>query len=129
MTAHAWDMLQLTLSTDIKGGGFVRVMYDRDEISIGYNLLRERRLNRDAIDLPEVIVLKCSALELGLAVYYGGGKERSQECVLHLNENPEFEIKIGSSKKIATLGFRLVDFDSSDCDDVYDVDGRYDAWA
>ncbi len=129
MAAHYWDTLLLTLSTDETGQGYVRVMYDKDELTENYNLLRERRFDYDCHILPEVIALRCSDLEFTFKAFYEGEEEFAQTFTLHLDESPEINIQIGEEGNTASLGLQLVNFDDPiDFDDEYDDDGRYDAW-
>ena len=55
-TDRYWDTLFLTITTDPEQIAYVRIMYDRDELVPGYNITRERRFDRDSIDLPEIVV-------------------------------------------------------------------------
>lgn len=129
MARHYWDTLQLTISTDPQRVAYVRIMYDKGELEPGYNIMRERRFNRDAILFPEIVVVESTELEFEFRAYYEGEEEFGQTFRLHLDESPEIEITIGTEEKQAVLGLRLVSFDEPfECDDEYDDDGRYDAW-
>ena len=125
MPTHFWDTLQLTISTDESRMGCVRMMYAREDLSAGYNLMRSRRLNRDIVALPEIVVLRCTDLGLEFRAYYQGEEEAGQTFVLHLDDNPQIGITIGNEMKTAYLELSLMDFEDTTDDD----DGRYDAWA
>lgn len=130
MATSLWDTLQLTLSTDEEGEGCVKVMYDRDELVPGCNLMRLRRFHCEAVDCPEVVVISSTDLELEVQVYYEGEEDFGRIFTLHFEKNPEIEIKIGTAERTAWLGLSLECFlDSFDPDDEMDDDGRYDAWA
>ena len=118
-----WDTLELTLSTDEEGKGCIKMMYDKEDLKPGYNLIRERRFSRDVVVLPEVVVLNCSNLKFEFEVYYEGEEELKQTFILHFKENPQMKLTIGTEEKKAILGLYLIDFD-----DEIDDDGRYDAW-
>ena len=70
MARHYWDTLQLTISTDPQRVAYVRIMYDKGELEPGYNIMRERRFNRDAISFPEIVVVESTELEIELRAYY-----------------------------------------------------------
>lgn len=129
MWSYLWDTLQLTLSTDEEGSGCVRVLFDREELEPGCNLMRMRRFNRTVVDWPEVAVVRCSELEFECEVYYEGEEESGRRCTLHLDQNPGVEIRVGTEERPATLGLYLEIFDVPDPDEENDDDGRYDAWA
>lgn len=127
---HFWDTLQLTVYTDEEKQGCVRVMYDKDELDPGYNLMRERRFNHDAIYFPEVVVVNSSNIELEFKIYYQGEEEFEKVFLLNFDNNPQLAIKIGTDEKSAVLELLLLNFDEiQDDDDEIDDDGRYDAWA
>lgn len=111
MTPQKWDTLQLTLSTDPQGIGCVRVMYCKEELEVGYNIIRERRFNRDAIPFPEIIVEKCADFEFTFKAYYEGEEEFAQNFELDMASAPEIEIRIGTEEIYAKLGLKLLALD------------------
>ena len=130
MATDLWDTLQLTLSTDNDYCRYIRTMYDKGELVAGYNLIRERRFDHDKFYLPEIVVLKYSDIELEFEVYYENEEHFRQTFTLNFNENPDMEIKIGSTEKSAVLKLNLLNLDANNNpDDEIDDDGRYDAWA
>ena len=127
MSSYRWDTLQLTLSTDEAGKGCVRVLFDRDELELGCDLMCMRRFNRTVVDWPKVVVGRCSELEFECEVYYEGEQESGRRCVLHLDQNPGVEIRVGTGERPATIGLYLEIFDVLDPEEESDDDGRYDA--
>ena len=124
MATYFWDTLQLTLSADEEGFESVKVMYDKDELRPGYNLMRGRRLNRKIADLPKMIARQCTDFEFTFDVFYKNSKNIKESFTLHFEERPQIKIIIGNTKRPINLELHLVDFNEEN-----DDDGRYDAWA
>lgn len=108
MTCQKWDTLQLTLSTDPQGIGCVRVMYCKEDLEAGHNIIRERRFNREAIPFPEIIVEKCTDTGFAFRAYYEDEEEFAQNFELDMASAPEIEIRIGTEEIYAMIGLKLL---------------------
>ena len=128
-TDRYWDTLFLTITTDPEQIAYVRIMYDRDELVPGYNITRERRFDRDSIDLPEIVVTEVTHSGAALRAYFEGEKGLGIDINLDLNREPLFSLQIGPADDHTILGLEIIDIDDPLDLEEYDDDGRFDAWA
>ena len=104
-------------------------MYDRDELVPGYNITRERRFDRDSIDLPEIVVTEVTHSGAALRAYFEGEEDLGIDINLDLNHEPLFRLQIGPVDDHTILGLEIIDIDDPLDLEEYDDDGRFDAWA
>ena len=128
-TDRYWDTLFLTITTDPEQIAYVRIMYDRDELVPGYNITRERRFDRDSIDLPEIVVTEVTHSGAALRAYFEGEEDLGNDINLDLNREPLFRLQIGPADDHTILGLEIIDIDDPLDLEEYDDDGRFDAWA
>ena len=128
-TDRYWDTLFLTITTDPEQIAYVRIMYDRDELVPGYNITRERRFDRDSIDLPEIVVTEVTQSGANLRAYFEGEEGLGIDINLDLNHEPLFRLQIGPADDHTILGLEIIDIDDPLDLEEYDDDGRFDAWA
>lgn len=128
-TDRYWDTLFLTITTDPEQIAYVRIMYDRDELVPGYNITRERRFDRDSIDLPEIVVTEVTQSGANLRAYFEGEEGLGIDINLDLNREPLFRLQIGPADDHTILGLEIIDIDDPLDLEEYDDDGRFDAWA
>ena len=128
-TDRYWDTLFLTITTDPEQIAYVRIMYDRDELVPGYNITRERRFDRDSIDLPEIVVTEVTHSGDALRAYFEGEEDLGNDINLDLNREPLFRLQIGPADDHTILGLEIIDIDDPLDLEEYDDDGRFDAWA
>ena len=128
-TDRYWDTLFLTITTDPEQIAYVRIMYDRDELVPGYNITRERRFDRDSIDLPEIVVTEVTHSGAALRAYFEGEEGLGIDINLDLNHEPLFRLQIGPADDHTILGLEIIDIDDPLDLEEYDDDGRFDAWA
>ena len=128
-TDRYWDTLFLTITTDPEQIAYVRIMYDRDELVPGYNITRERRFDRDSIDLPEIVVTEVTHSGAALRAYFEGAEDLGIDINLDLNHEPLFRLQIGPADDHTILGLEIIDIDDPLDLEEYDDDGRFDAWA
>ena len=128
-TDRYWDTLFLTITTDPEQIAYVRIMYDRDELVPGYNITRERRFDRDSIDLPEIVVTEVTHSGATLRAYFEGEEGLGIDINLDLNREPLFRLQIGPADDHTILGLEIIDIDDPLDLEEYDDDGRFDAWA
>ena len=123
------DTLFLTITTDPEQIAYVRIMYNRDELVPGYNITRERRFDRDSIDLPEIVVTEVTHSGTALRAYFEGEEDLVIDINLDLNHEPLFRLQIGPVDDHTILGLEIIDIDDPLDLEEYDDDGRFDAWA
>ena len=128
-TDRYWDTLFLTITTDPEQIAYVRIMYDRDELVPGYNITRERRFDRDSIDLPEIVVTEVTHSGAALRAYFESEEDLGIDINLDLNREPLFRLQIGPADDHTILGLEIIDIDDPLDLEEYDDDGRFDAWA
>lgn len=128
-TDRYWDTLFLTITTDPEQIAYVRIMYDRNELVPGYNITRERRFDRDSIDLPEIVVTEVTHSGTALRAYFEGEEDLGIDINLDLNHEPLFRLQIGPADDHTILGLEIIDIDDPLDLEEYDDDGRFDAWA
>ena len=128
-TDRYWDTLFLTITTDPEQIAYVRIMYDRNELVPGYNITRERRFDRDSIDLPEIVVTEVTHSGTALRPYFEGEEDLGIDINLDLNHEPLFRLQIGPADDHTILGLEIIDIDDPLDLEEYDDDGRFDAWA
>ena len=128
-TDRYWDTLFLTITTDPEQIAYVRIMYDRDDLVPGYNITRERRFDRDSIDLPEIVVTEVTHSGAALRAYFEGEEDLGIDINLDLNHEPLFRLQIGPADDHTILGLEIIDIDDPLDLEEYDDDGRFDAWA
>ena len=104
-------------------------MYDRNELVPGYNITRERRFDRDSIDLPEIVVTEVTHSGTALRAYFEGEEDLGIDINLDLNHEPLFRLQIGPADDHTILGLEIIDIDDPLDLEEYDDDGRFDAWA
>lgn len=128
---HYWDILQVILSTGRREARlWERVFYDKDELIPGCDAMALRRFSLPEAALPELIPVRCSALEFEFCVRPPGGRSPGQHYALHLDECPETEVAVQGEGGIFGLSLRLIDADEPfDFEELDEQDGRYDAWA
>lgn len=114
MGEHCWDTLLLTLSTDETGQACVREMIPVEDMSPGYNIMRDRRFNRDRIDIPEVVVRRVTGKELEFDIFYSGEEDLGSTAILDIGNTPEMVFTIGTADCRASLGLCLLALDDSD---------------
>ena len=110
-TDRYWDTLFLTITTDPEQIAYVRIMYDRDELVPGYNITRERRFDRDSIDLPEIVVTEVTHSGAALRAYFEGEEDLGIDINLDLNREPLFRLQIGpafSTRWLRSLNIALI---------------------
>ncbi len=124
-----WDTLFLSITTAPQQIAYVRIMYDRDELIPGYNITRERRFDRESIDLPEIVVTQVTQSGANLRAYFEGEEDLSIDIALDLEREPLFRLQIGPADDRTILGLEIIDIDDPIDLEEYDDDGRFDAWA
>lgn len=129
-TTHRWDILQVILSTGREAHLQEKVFYDKDELIPGCDAIAMRRFSLPEAAMPELIPVRCSALEFEFCVRLPGGHVPGESHTLHLDECPEREITGGYAENDIVLSLRLIDADDPyDFEELDEQDGRYDAWA